>query len=301
MRVIIFLLLQLIAQLVWAWEPVKPITVTLPLGPGSGPDIAFRPFLETLRERGIPVFVEYKPAAGGIPAFNDFRKKEPDGYHLMVTLNSGFFAVAYLMPDSPRKYELSDFEYVSILASTTHALIARPGAVKTVADFIQDVRFNSRTISVGSMIHELGIKRLVFLVEGKNPHLIKYSAPSGVVTDVANGSVHYGLTILSSVIPVQDKVSFLGVTHTTRLSFLPDVPAISETVPGFMLSGSWGLVLPRGTPQEIRDYYEKLVREVSSYKRTKKYLDKNMLLPSPLGPLAFSEEVLRLNSKFTRR
>jgi tripartite-type tricarboxylate transporter receptor subunit TctC len=138
---------------------------------------------------------------------------------------------------------------------------------KTVPEFIAYARSNPGKITmasagVGTNQHMSG--ELFKMLAGVDLVHVPYNRGAGAaLIDLLGGQVHMMIdSIPSSVEYIKaGKLRALGVTSATRLDILPDIPAVTESVPGYEANGLAGLLAPKNTPAEI---IEKLNREINA-------------------------------------
>ena len=246
--------------------PTKPIRLISPFTPGGGTDILSRilagPVSESL---GQTVIVDNRPGAGGAVGAEIAARAEPDGYTL-VTVSSSYTATA--------AYQKTPYDPVNgiqpiILLGTTGLVLTVHSSVpsKSVKEFIAHAkanpgRLNYATVGIGSVTH-LGHEHLKLLT-GINIVHVPYKGGSPALTAVVTGESQ--LTMISMVPTLPHvragRLRALGVTTPKRMSPLPDVPSINETVPGFDLVHWYGIWGPNGLRADIVTRWNKEVAKV---------------------------------------
>src|ERR1700737_1480939 len=206
--------------------PSRPVHIFVPYAAGGGVDILARTLGAVVpRQWGQGVVVENRPGAGGMVASQALAKSAPDGYTLIVVA-SGHATNPFLYPKLP--YDtFKDFTPISLLASSPNIfLVLADSPFKTVADVIAQARLKPGSLSFahagnGTSTHLAGelLKTLAKITLG---------GPLGAGPGRA-----------------------LAVTPGTRAAFLPDVPSMAETVPGYDTEVWWGLLGPAGMPADL--------------------------------------------------
>lgn len=233
--------------------PNMPVRLVVPFSPGGGSDILARVIGQKLSEAlGQPFVIENRAGGNTLVATEMVSRAKPDGYTLLLQTNS-FVANPLLSKDV--KYDaLRDFGPVSLVARVPHVLAVNPRLpVKTFAELIDYAKskpgdLNYASAGTGSVNHLAG-ELLDKLANIKMTH-VPYKSSGAVMPDLLAGRVDMIFGALSVVsAPVQSgSLRALAVTTKERFAGLPDVPAISETYPGYELSSWFGILAPAGTP-----------------------------------------------------
>lgn len=241
--------------------PSKTITIVLPLGAGGSMDTIARTIADRLSKRlGQPVIIENKPGGGMVIGARDVAKADPDGYTFMIA-PSGAFAINPTMykalPYEPEK----DFVPISLYARIPFVLVANPSfPAKSVKELVEYAKANPGKVSyaastLGGVIHLAGV---IFNHDaGVKMTMVPYKQGGpAALNDVVAGHVDvtFADPLLAPGMIKSGKVRALGVSSTTRMATLPDVPTVAEEgVPGYEAI-SWHLmVAPAKTPQPIVD------------------------------------------------
>ncbi len=238
-----------------AW-PSKPIRIVVPYPAGGTTDQLARAIQQPLQELlGQTVLVENKAGAAGTLGTDTVAKAAPDGY-TFVFGNSGPSATASLMRKLPYDV-LKDFKPVSTVVMVPLILaVAADSPHKSVRDFIawakaQGTSLNFGSTGVGSSSHLTG----EFFNERAGTKLqhVPYQGGAPMVTAFAGGQVHMAfVTGLDGAAMVQaGRIRYLAAATPQRSEVLPGLPAIAEDVPGFASVVWFGVLAPRGVPDEI--------------------------------------------------
>jgi tripartite-type tricarboxylate transporter receptor subunit TctC len=276
--------------------PTKPVHIFVPYPAGGGVDILSRTLGDVVsRQWGQSVIVENRPGAGGVVASQALVQTPPDGYTLIMVA-SGHPANPFLYPKLP--YDtFKDFTPISLLASSPNILLVRADSpFKTLADVIAQAKAKPGSLSIahagsGTSTH-LALELLKSLARiDMNPIPYKGGAPA--INDLLGGQIP--LTFNNgpeSVGQLEAKtVRALAVTTAKRAPFLPDVPAIGETVPGYDTEVWWGLLGPGNMPREL---VEKLSHDFVAALNTdavKERLIKLGAIPIGTTPQAFDKKI----------
>jgi tripartite-type tricarboxylate transporter receptor subunit TctC len=243
-----------------AGYPNRPIRLIVPAGSGDSCDILSRLIGPKLGERlGQSIVVDNKPGSAGQLGLTLIKQSPNDGYTLgcgqggnMVVLPLAMSKVAY---DSRK-----DFAPIAMMASNFLALVVRTDApFKTTQELIQYAKANPGKVTFGTngegaFLH-FATEHLSQMAGYEYLH-VPYKAISDVFTQMMGNQIDASLASYISVQPIAagGKMRMLGIARSKRLPELPDVPTLSETVPGFTSGGWFGIIAPAGTPKEIVQY-----------------------------------------------
>ncbi|HEV3371816.1 MAG TPA: tripartite tricarboxylate transporter substrate binding protein [Xanthobacteraceae bacterium] len=246
--------------------PARPVHIVVGFAAGGSVDIGARLIGQWLQERlGQPFVIDNRPGAATNIATETVVRAAPDGYTLlMIGPSSTINATLY---DNLSFVFLRDAAPVASTIRQPQVLLASPAlAAKTVPELIVDAKANPGKITVasagtGSSGHLAG--ELFKTMAGVNMLHVPYRGAGPALTDLLGGQVLTAVVgIAGSIEQVRSgKLRALAVTTATRAPALPDVPTVSEFVPGFEAGDLLGLVAPKNTPPEI---VERLNREINA-------------------------------------
>jgi tripartite-type tricarboxylate transporter receptor subunit TctC len=236
--------------------PSKPVHIFVPYAAGGAVDILTRTLGDVVsRQWGQSVVVENRPGAGGVLASQALVTSPPDGYTLIVVA-SGHPTNPFLYPKLP--YDtFKDFTPISLLASSPNILLVRADSpFKSLGDVIAQARSKPRSLSFGhagngTSTHLAGelLKNLAKIdISG-----IPYKGGAPAINDLLGGQIPMSFNNgPESVGQIEaGTVRALAVTTASRAPFLPDVPSMAETVPGYDTEVWWGLLGPAGMPPDL--------------------------------------------------
>src|SRR6202140_3092265 len=218
--------------------PSKPVRIFVPYAAGGGVDILARTLGDMVsRQWGQTVVVENRPGAGGVVASQALVAAPPGGYTLIVVA-SGHATNPFLYPKIP--YDtFKDFTPISLLASSPNVLLVRADSpFKTLADMIAQARSKPGSLSfghagTGTSTHLAGelLKNLARI----DISAISYKGGAPAINDLLGGQIplSFNNTPEASGQLEAGTLRALAVTTASRTPFLPNVPAIAETVPGY--------------------------------------------------------------------
>jgi tripartite-type tricarboxylate transporter receptor subunit TctC len=250
----------------WAQQyPSKPVRVVIVFPPGGGTDVVGRVVFQKMGEQLNQQFVvDNRAGAGGTIGAAYVAKSAPDGYTVMV-YSATIVANAHLYRKLP--YDaLKDFTGITPIARLVGALVVHPSMpVRTMPELIALAKARPGEISYGSAgvgaFQHLSTSLLCNMANIKMVHVpYKGGAPAAVAT--AAGEIQLMHTVISEVLPhIQSRrVRPIAVSSDKRVTQLPELPTIGETVKGFEFTSWFGTFVPAGTPRPI---VEKLNAELS--------------------------------------
>jgi tripartite-type tricarboxylate transporter receptor subunit TctC len=250
-----FATLPFAAAAAWADDfPSRPIRLIVGFPAGSGPDIVARIIGQGMSEKlGQSVVVEDRPGAGSNMATADVAHSPPDGYMLMlVTTANVINATLY----TNLNYDFArDITPVGKIDTEPFVLEVSPSvAAKTLPEFIAFAKANPGKVTmasagIGSAPHIFG--EMFQRMAGIQMTHVPYRG--NPLPDLLSGQVDCWIGPVQSSLEYirTGKLRALGLTTTTRLDALPDLPVIADTVPGFDAAGWLGIGAAAGTPPDI--------------------------------------------------
>ncbi len=246
--------------------PTRPVRIIVGAVPGSAPDVIARLMADWLSKRlGQAFFVDNRNGASGNLAAEMVAGAIADGYTLLlVSASNSINATLY----RNLKFNiLRDFTPVAgVVAFPMVITVSAPFPAKTLPDLIAAAKQNPGKINIGtppigSPQHVSG--ELLKMLTGINLVFVAYRGGPPAITDALSGQVQGVIgTVLLTIEQIRaGGLRPLAVTGTTRSELLPDVPTVSDTVPGFEATQWVGIVAPKNTPQDI---VETLNREIEA-------------------------------------
>jgi len=236
--------------------PEKPIRLIIGSAPGSGPDIISRVVAERLYKAwGQRVVVDSRPGVAGILSAELALRANPDGYTWMM-LTSQLFVATSVYPDL--KFNLDkDFASISLIGTVPFVQMVNPQVpAKSIRELIElakkspgKLRYGSA--GAGASEHLSGV--MFTRLTGTDMLHVPYKGIPQAILDTIAGEVQLTYAVLPAALPqIQSgRLRALGVTSPKRSLSLPDVPSISEVVPGYAMIGWYSLVAPTGTPVAV--------------------------------------------------
>ena len=245
--------------------PTRPVRLILGYAPGNAPDIVARLIGQWLSERlGQPFIIENRPGAGTNIGTDAVVRAPADGYTLLLcgTPNATNAAL----------YDKLNFDLIRDIAPVAgvlrgpYVMEVNPSVpAKSLPEFIAYAKANPRKLNIASPGNGTGSHlagELFKMMAGVDLFHVPYRGAQVFPALLAGDAHVYFGPLLSSIEYVRTgKLRALAVTTATRSPILPDVPVLSETLPGYEASNWFGLCAPKATPAEIVD---KLNKEINA-------------------------------------
>ena len=235
--------------------PAKPIKFVVPFPAGSATDVVGRQLADAMgKELGQSIIVDNKAGAQGTIGASEVKNAAPDGYTLMVTTSTTQAAVVSLLkkvPYDPAK----DFTPIGKIATTPFVLITNDKVpASDLKSFIAYVKANPGKVRFGQGSPGSWVSGSLFasMIQGEM-QMIPYKGIPPAITDMLGGSIEVVFADLGNA-QAQikgGKVKAFGVTSLKRSAALPDLPAITEQVPGYELVPWFALVGPANMPKDV--------------------------------------------------
>jgi tripartite-type tricarboxylate transporter receptor subunit TctC len=240
--------------------PTRTITFVCPFPAGGGSDILARMLAQELQDKlKQTVIVENRVGAGTVIAAQAVARSAPDGYTL-------FLAPVTTLAIGPSIYKslpydtVKDFAPIGLVASAQFGLVANPSlGANTLPELIAVIKRRSGELSFGtsgaSTPHHLFMEMFLKMINAKAVH-VPYRGSVAALTDVITGRIPMMMVDLAIAIPhiKAGKVKAYGVTSTSRIKAMPELPTIAEAgLPGYSARGWFSVVARAGTPRPIVD------------------------------------------------
>lgn len=259
--------LPAISRLAWAQSyPSRPVRIILGFPPGGPSDVLARIVGQWLSERlGQPFLVESRPGASGNIAAEAVIRSPADGHTLLLVVPGN--ATSDALFDKLNFNFIRDTAPVAAISHGPLLMAINPALpVRTVPEFIAYAKsrpgqINFASPGTGAVIHLAG--ELFKMMTGISMVHVPYRGNAPALTDLIAGQVQMMLADAPSSIEhiKAGKLRALAVTTSARSEILPDVPTVSEFLPGFEAGNWFGIAAPKNTPPEIID---KLNKEINA-------------------------------------
>jgi tripartite-type tricarboxylate transporter receptor subunit TctC len=238
--------------------PSRPVRIIVGFGAGGLADIAARMIAQWLSERlGQPFLVENRSGAGTNIAAEAVVRSAPDGYTLLLATSSN--AINATLYETLSFNFIRDIAPIATICSTPSVLVVHPSLpAKTVPDLIAYAKanpgkINMAAVGIGSTSHVFG--ELFKIMAGVDLVTVQYRDPGPAHTDLISKQVDIMFDpLIGSIEQIRaGQLRGLAVTAMTRSETLPDVPTLSDFVPGYEASTWVGVSAPRNISADIVD------------------------------------------------
>ena len=284
--------------------PTRTIIIEAPYSPGSSVDIMARMIAEGLRQQfKQAVVVENHPGASGQIGLSRVARAKPDGYTLGVgqitnlALSTAVFKE--IMYDPQR-----DFVPVAQIAENYLAVISKAdGPLKNVRDVIDWAKKQSLPLKLGSP-SQGGLPHMsVALIAHENGFAVEniaYKDFSQIVTDIASGQLDLGVSSYTSLAPSisAGRVNLVGITAKDK--YLPELPAIGDSLAGYSVPGWNGIVAPAGTDRQIVEKLNAAINKIIAQPDVQEKLKGLGLVPTVKSAQEFDEIIKHDTERFAK-
>lgn len=237
--------------------PSKPIRLIVPYPPGGSTDPTARAYGNWMAEKfGTTIVTDNRPGAGSTIGHALGAKAAPDGYTLLLGTSAGLVvqpALGVKLTYDP----LKDFTPIGLGVYVPFLLVVHPGVpAKTTQELVDLAKAQPGKISFGSpgtgTPNHLGMELMKSMTGAQFVH-VPYKGGGPATVDLVAGRIQ---AIFGSIPQWQPhlavgRVRAVGVGHPTRVKSMPDVPAITETLPGFNNTSWYGILGPAGVPDFV--------------------------------------------------
>lgn len=240
----------------WAAYPEKPINLVVPYPPGGTTDALARVLsAELTKSLGQSVIVENKGGAGGSLGTASVAKADPDGYTLLLG-NVGPMAINPSVYKTLSYDPIEDFSPVTLVAEFPLFLVVHPDIpVRNIKELqayakSQPNKLNFASVGVGSLSHLTGE---LFASQTRVPLVhVPYKGGGPAITDLLGGQVQMMFLGIYDGNIKTGKLRALGTSAGKRAAVTPDLPTLAEEgVEGFDVSSWFGILAPKGTPEDV--------------------------------------------------
>lgn len=270
--------------------PTRPIRMIIPFPPGGSADPLGSALGAWLGEKfGQQVVADNRPGAGTAIAHTLGAKATPDGYTLMLGSSSGL-ASNPAFGGKLEYHPLKDFEPIGLAAFVPQMIAVHPSvAAKDMQAFIDLSKAQPDKITFGSPgAGTLGHLAIVLINSASGARFlhVPYKGAAAASLDAVGGRIHayYGSVTGTQALVQSGKLRALATGHLKRLSALPDLPTVSETIPGFHGDGWYGLLGPVGTPAPIIKKLHAEMQRALTNTEFIRYVEKIGMVPTTGSP-----------------
>jgi tripartite-type tricarboxylate transporter receptor subunit TctC len=285
--------------------PSRPVHVIVFYAAGGGNDIIARLMGQWLSDRlGQAFIVENRPGGGGNIGTEAVVRAAPDGYTLLLSSTANTVNTTL--------YEKLDFNFtrdiapVASISRDPNILVVNPSVpAQSVPEFIAYAKANPGKLNyasagVGSSQHMSG--ELFKMMAGVSMTHVPFRGTAPALTALLGGQVQAMFASMPATIEhiKGGKLRALGMTITTRSDVFPDVPTISEFLPGYDASVYYGIAAPKNTPAEIVERLNKEINAGLVDPQLKAKLSDLGSMPLPGSPADFGKFLANETAKWAK-
>ncbi|WP_426957126.1 Bug family tripartite tricarboxylate transporter substrate binding protein [Muricoccus radiodurans] len=275
--------------------PSRTVTIVVPFAPGGGTDVLARLLGRYLTTAwGHAVVVDNRAGASGKLGTEIVQRAAPDGHTLVMASTGALMAVAGV----ERPFAVHEaLAPVTLAAAPAYLVVVHPSlGVSDVAGLVAAAKARPGAIDfgssgVGSASHLVG--ELFASTAGVELVHVPYRGTGPAVNDLMAGRIGAMFapppTVAGAVRAGSLKV--LGITSEAPSPLFPGVPPVSATLPGFSAVGWFGLLAPRGTPDEVTTAIQRAVAHATETQEVKERLAGLGAVPEPLTPAEFARYI----------
>jgi tripartite-type tricarboxylate transporter receptor subunit TctC len=285
--------------------PTRMVHLVVGFPAGGAGDILARLVGQWLQERiGQAFVIDNRPGAAGNVAAESVARASPDGYTLIVIGSP--HAINATLYDKLTFNFVRDIAPVASIDRVPFVMEVNPSfPAKTVPEFIAYAKSNPGKINFasagnGSPQHVAG--ELFKMMAGVDMVHVPYRGEAPALTDLLGGQVQvYFGTLPGSIEQIRaDKLRALAVTTEKRLEVLPDIPVLTDFVPGYEASAWQGIGVPKTTPADIVDKLNKEINAGLANATMKARLAELGAEPMPMTPAEFGKLIAEDTEKWAK-
>ena len=238
--------------------PGRPITIVVAWAPGGSTDFVGRVVAQQLsKEIGGNVVVDNRPGASGTVGHASVARARPDGYTLLLGVNSTYAMSRHLFPQRGYDDDRAFAPIGRIAVSPIFLCVTPKLGTPTIAAFIARAKSMPGKLSYGSsgagssahLATELFLRSAGITVQN-----VTYRGGAPAVQALTAGEVEMAFVDAVTALPLMasGQIAAIGVSTPERNPLAPDVPTIAESgFPGFQATSDFALLAPAGTPEPI--------------------------------------------------
>jgi tripartite-type tricarboxylate transporter receptor subunit TctC len=285
--------------------PTRAVHIIVGVAAGGPNDTVARLLGQWLSERlGQQFVVENRTGAGGNIATEAVVRSPADGYTLLLETSAN--AVNVTLYDKSNFNFVTDIAPVAAVMRVPNVMVVNPSVpAKTVPEFIAYAKANPGKINMatagnGTTPHMSG--ELFKQMAGVDLVPVAYRGGAPALIDLIAGQVQvmFEPTISTTAYVQAGKLRALAVTTAVRSALLPDIPTVSESVPGYEVSQWYGIGAPRSTPSEIIDKLNKEINTAMADPKLTSRLAELGGMPIPMTTGAFAKLISDETEKWAK-
>ena len=285
--------------------PNRPIRFVVPFGPGGATDIVARSLSRQLADAwGQSIVVDNRGGAGGLIGSALVAKAAPDGYTLLLATAANAANVVF-EPKMP--FDLQrDFAPVIHVVNVPFVLTVHPkvpaATMKELIAFAkaQPGQLNYGSIGVGTS-NQLMMEMVKSMSRTDIVH-VPYKGVGPALVDLMAGRLSTMLFSVGAALPYLNdgRIKAIAVTSAQRIPTMPDVPAISETLPGYDMTPWYGVLAPASTPRPVIDQLNAEIVRILKLPEIQESYARQGFVPVGSTPQQFAAHIGGMIAKYRR-
>ena len=255
------------------WKPEKTVSLVVPYSPGGGTDAMTRAVAKELQTYwGQTVIVENVPGADGLIGTRKVIEAKPDGYTLLVQLNS--MTLLKHLPTFKGTDPVTQLVPVAAFSSLPGVFVVNAKLpVKTLPELTRYCK--AQGCSFGTTENVARLQAQMYKAENglDNMVVVNYKGGGQLITDLVANNVNTGIMGITAAMPhvKSGSLRVLASAGKKRSPVLPDAPSAAEAGASFMDSPIWyGIFVPKDTPANIVQGVAAAIREAVKGEEAKK-------------------------------
>jgi tripartite-type tricarboxylate transporter receptor subunit TctC len=275
--------------------PNRALKIVVPAPPGPMLDVLPRILAEKLSARwGKPVIIENRPGAAQNLGAEAVARAEPDGYTLLASPPGPLVVSQHLF--GKLSFDPGVFVPVSVMVTLPTVVVVNPKMpVSNMQELLAYAKANPNKVTYGSpgfgSTPQLAMEEMTRAAGVRFMH-VPYQGMGPAQRDLLAGHIDVMIDIAGNALPLikDGQLKVLAVTGEKRLSALPDVPTVSETLPGFAHAEWFAMVAPPKTPPAIAAKISQAIAETLRLPEVAQRLQEFLVTPvgsSPAETAAF--------------
>jgi tripartite-type tricarboxylate transporter receptor subunit TctC len=273
--------------------PSRAIKIVVPFPAGGPSDVLARMIGQKMSEDWAqPVVIENRPGANTVLGAQQVAKAPPDGYTLLMAIDSTLTMNQYLYRTPP--YDpFNDFAPITLTAKTMQLLIVNAASdVKTVKDLIAKAKTQPGKLNYGAGTITTKLTGYLFnKAAGIETMLVPYNGSAEVAQGLLTKSVDFSFDGPSASLSLIQGGQFRVLAKFDPRPFppVPDLPLVTTEMPTMDEITVWlGLVAPKGTPEAVIDKIQAEVAKALADPAVKAKADASGLFPATSTPAEFA-------------
>ena len=265
--------------------------VILPFGPGGGVEITYRQLEKYLtQDKDMKIVTWYKPGASGVVGLQELSKSPKDGSVLSYTTIAS-------LSEALKTSDLK-FEYVTATNKLPMVLITNnKTGIKNYKDFVKQSK-SSKSYSFGytSPAQLYGINQIINKVQPKKEMVVApYKAGSNVITDLIGGQIDFAYLPYQSIKEYTGTKKIIILGSSLHIKDYPNILQFNKSYKDWVDISGYAVVLPKDTPKEYVDYWQKILYDYMNDTRTKEQLKEEDSVAYPPGESFLKQMVFQIN------